>query len=444
MRHLSEWLVPPDHHPQPLPGFVRTPRPPAVTADDGWTIGEVIDRRAIRTLFQKVIHLDSGEVVGFEALSRGPVGTSLESPLALLAAARDAGRLGELDWLCRAQALVTAATARLGKDVSWLVNVEPAGLALECPQHLRPLLDAASRSLRVILEVVERDVEGHVTNLLHTADKARQDSWGVALDDVGAEEGSLALLPFLRPDLVKLDMSLVRDVPQRSAAAISSAVLANAERTGAVILAEGIETAEQERLARVFGATYAQGYRYGRPGPLPASLPSPVHPIPLRQRLAPLGDNTPFDVLSEALPVQQAAKSELLHISQHLEGQAGRGVDASVLLACFQDRRFFSAAKRARYEELSTSNALTVVLADDLDDFAGPRYHTAAIKPGSRLGQEWVVIVINPHYSAAFVARDCADPGPDGGRRFDYVYTHDRDAVVCAARAFLKELRPAP
>ena len=77
----------------------------------------------------------------------------------------------------------------------------------------------------------------------------------VALDDVGAEEGSLALLPFLRPDVVKLDMSLVRGVPRDAAATITAAVRAYAERTGAVILAEGIETQEQERLARVFGAT---------------------------------------------------------------------------------------------------------------------------------------------------------------------------------------------
>ena len=50
------------------------------------------------------------------------------------------------------------------------------------------------------------------------------------------------------------------------------------------------------------------------------------------------------------------------------------------------------------------------------------------------------MIVVNPHYAAAFVARDCGDSGPDGERRFDYVYTHSREAVILAARSFLQEL----
>lgn len=415
------------------------PGTPAVPREQ-WSVDAVIDDRAVRTVFQPVVHLGSGTVAGFEALSRGPVGSALESPMALLEAARNAGRLGELDWLCRVHAMEAAADAGLDSSLSWLINVEPAGLAIPCPPHLQPGLARARSELRVILEVVERDVEGYATELLHATDQARRDSWGVALDDVGAQEGSLALLPFLRPDVVKLDMSLVRGVPRKEAADITAAVRAYAERTGAVILAEGIETEQQERLARVFGATYGQGYRYGRPGPLPATVPAPKHVIPLRQRLLPLDGQSPFTALSARTRPDRAPKHSLLHISEHLEQKAAQDTHGSVLLASFQHRRFFSPAKRQRYLDLSQSTALTVVLAEDLATEEQPQFHTGPPRPGSGLAQEWVVIVVKPHYSAAFVARDCGDTGLDGERLFDYIYTHDRDTVIAAARSYLQEL----
>ena len=406
----------------------------------GWSIGTVIDRQLVRTLFQPVVHLATGSVSGFEALSRGPADSALESPLALLEAARAAGRLGELDWLCRSRAMRAAADAGLPETLSWLINVEPAGVVSACPPHLVDAVDRARHELRVILEVVERDMQGSVLELIRASDQARRDSWGVALDDVGAEDGSLALLPFLRPDLVKLDMSLVRGVPHDAAATITAAVRAYAERTGAVILAEGIETQEQERLARVFGATYGQGYFYGRPGPLPASIEAPTNPIPLGQYMVPIDGRTPFEVLAAKIEPQRAAKQQLLHISRNLEDQATQDSHASVLLAGFQERKFFSADKRNRYDRLARSNALTVVLARNLEPHYEPTYHIGPLPAGSRAAGEWVVIVVSPHFAAAFVARDCGDEGPDAERRFDFVYTHDRDAVIDAGRCFLQDL----
>jgi DICT domain-containing protein len=139
----------------------------------------------------------------------------------------------------------------------------------------------------------------------------------------------------------------------------------------------------------------------------------------------------------------RAAKAHLLHISEHLEQQSARGALSSVLLAAFQNRKYFSAAKQWRYQELSQSNALTVVVGKDLDVHSESRYQTLPLSSDSRLGREWVVIVINPYYAAAFVAQDCGDSGPDHERRFDYIYTHDRDAVIAAARCYLQELKPA-
>ena len=69
-------------------------------------VDRVINQRLVHTFFQPLVHLADSEVVGFEALSRGPEGTDLENPLALFEAAKEAGRLEELDWLCASSAFV--------------------------------------------------------------------------------------------------------------------------------------------------------------------------------------------------------------------------------------------------------------------------------------------------------------------------------------------------
>ena len=425
----------PAHSPAPAPGPVPanpSQRPPAHVGID-----HVINNRLVRTLFQPLVHLSSATVVGFEALSRGPEGTDLEAPTALLEAARGAGRLGELDWVCRANALQVALDSRLHPSLSWFINVEPAGLASPCPEDLEAVQAQARTALRVVLELSERDINGYVTHLLTAADQARQSTWGVSLDDVGTETMSLALLPLLHPDVVKLDMRLLARQSAKSTASITAAVRAYAERRGAVILAEGIETTEQAQLAVVFGATYGQGYLYGRPAPLPASVPVPREAIPLRQVSPPTSALTPFELVSAECGTQRARKEHLLHISEHLEQQGQHAVMASVLLSCFQRATFFTSARRAQYTGHAAVNAYTVAVGQGFPAHLTPRYRLAPLDAGNRLAQEWIVILLSPHYAAALVARDCGDTGPDRDRRFDFAYTHDRHLVILAAHSFL-------
>lgn len=363
--------------------------------------------------------------------------------MALLDAARRVGRLGELDWLCRVLAMEAASAAGLPPGLSWFINVEPAGVREQCPEHLLPALGHARSDLRVVLEIVERDLNGHVTHLLHAADQARRDVWGVALDDVGSQESSLALLPLLTPDVVKLDMSLVQDGPNPRAAAVTATVRAYAERTGAVVLAEGIETEDHERLARAYGATYGQGHLYGRPGELPTHLPAPREVVPLRQHVHPPDGSTPFEVASRSVTPQRATKDVLLHMSRHLEDRCGQLGDPFVLLASFEDVRFLSHRLRDRYRSLSTRSALTVVQVPGAVPEQSPTFQLTAPLPGSRTAGQWVVLVLSAGFAGAFVAKDCGDRGPDSRRRLDFVHTYDPGVVTAVARSFLQQLVPA-
>jgi EAL domain-containing protein (putative c-di-GMP-specific phosphodiesterase class I) len=256
------------------------PRPPALRP--AAVLGSILRRRAVRTLFQPIVHLASGGVAGFSATSRGPLGSRLESPEALLAAARDAGRLGELDWVLRVAALEAAGASRLHPSLSWCVNVEPAGLATECPPELRDAYGYWRNRLRGVLEVTGRD-DPDPALLLAAGAVAERDGWGLALDRVGRDEQSLAALPVLRPDVVKLDMSLVQREPDDVSAAVAAAVREYADQHGAVIIAEGIETLAHFARAAAYGADFGQGFLFGAPGPLPERVPAPRLAIPFRR-----------------------------------------------------------------------------------------------------------------------------------------------------------------
>ncbi|MDQ1726967.1 MAG: hypothetical protein QOK14_1012 [Frankiaceae bacterium] len=407
---------------------------------DELTIDALIDRRLVRAVYQPLVHLATRETVGYEALARGPVGTPFENPMTMLDAARAAGRLPELDWACRAAAVRGALIGGLRPPFTLFINAEPDTIGTPCPDELAPLLATAESELRVVTEFTERALARDPSGLLSAVNEARHVGWGVALDDVGAEPASLALLPFLHPDVIKLDLRLVQARTDGEIAAIANAVRAHAERTGAVVLAEGIETEEQAQTAVVLGATYGQGWLFGRPGPLPVLSVVPADPFPLLPAEPDHGRATPFEVVAAARSTQRIAKRLLIPMSHHLEDQAQVGGEPAVVLGCFQHVRYYTEGTRARFEKLAGATALAAVLGRGLDLGPDSAVRSANLSPFDPLADEWNVIVVGPFFAAALVARDLGDEGPDNERRFDFVITHDRALVLAAARAALQRI----
>ncbi len=407
---------------------------------DELTIEAVIDRRLVRAVYQPLVHLATRETVGYEALARGPVGTPFENPMTMLDQARAAGRLPELDWACRAAAVRGALIGGLRPPFTLFINAEPDTIGTPCPDELAPLLATAESELRVVTEFTERALARNPSGLLAAAGGARRVGWGVALDDVGAEPASLALLPFLHPDVIKLDLRLVQARTDGEIAAIANAVRAHAERTGAVILAEGIETEEQAQTAVVLGAAYGQGWLFGRPGPLPVLSVVPAQPFPLLAVEQDHGRATPFEVVVAARTTERIAKRLLIPMSHHLEDQARAGGEPAVVLACFQHERFYTAGTRQRFDRLAGATALAAALGEGLDLGPDSAVRSVDLSPFDALVDEWNVIVVGPFFAAALVARDLGDGGPDSERRFDFVITHDRALVLAAARAALHRI----
>jgi EAL domain-containing protein (putative c-di-GMP-specific phosphodiesterase class I) len=210
----------------------------------------LLDDRAVDVAFQPIVRIETGEIVSFEALARGPEGTVLASPAALFAEANRLGRTAELDWVCQAAALRTFLSAQLPDSIALFNNMEPSAVGAPCPADLVAVFaDADYRQRHVVRELTERSIVDNPAALLHAVEHARQQSVGIALDDVGVNPASLAMMPLIRPDVIRLDLSLIQQQTTPAVARVANAVLAEAERTGAAILAEGIESEQPGRLA---------------------------------------------------------------------------------------------------------------------------------------------------------------------------------------------------
>src|SRR6201994_1710907 len=96
----------------------------------------VLHDRLLRTVFQPIVRVESGAVVGYEGLIRGPAGSILESPDALIKEAYRQNRQVEFDWIARAAASRAALAARLAPDDLLFLNIEPVALASNCPPGL--------------------------------------------------------------------------------------------------------------------------------------------------------------------------------------------------------------------------------------------------------------------------------------------------------------------
>ncbi len=403
----------------------------------------VLGDRSIHSLFQPVVEIDSGAVVAYEALARGPKGP-LGSPVALFAAAREHGLLVELDAACREAAFAGAIRQGVIPPLSLFVNVEPEVLETAAEQVLPHVAAGAPGDLRVVLEITERSLLARPAELLRSVERVRDLGWGVALDDVGAEPASLALMPLLRPDIVKLDLSLVQRRPDPAVAEVMGAVNAYAGETGALVLAEGIETAQHLAAARALGATHGQGWLFGRPArQLLVERPAASLVLPASRPAGGMVPASPFACLRPGVSLRRGPARLLAEISKHLEREAMRLGPACVVVSTFQDESRLTEPTRRRYESLAGTAGLVCVLGRGVDPEPVRGVRGAGLGADDPLQGEWDVVVLSPHFAAALLARDRGRVASDPERSYDYAVTFDRQTVVRAAHGLLRHLSAA-
>jgi DICT domain-containing protein len=151
-------------------------------------------------------------------------------------------------------------------------------------------------------------------------------------------------------------------------------------------------------------------------------------------------NGTPFDIVAGSRPPARTTKRGLLTTTRYLEAKATDTADPPVLLACFQDARWFGPHTAHRYSLLAKDAPFVAAFGTGFDAAPAPGVRGAALDPGDRLAMEWNVVVVGPYFSAALVARDLGDGGADRYRRFEYALTYERSIVIEAARSLLWRL----
>lgn len=214
---------------------------------------------ALRMVFQPICELETEEVSAFEALARFNADPSWP-PDRWFDEATAVGRGTELELLAVASALRQMAALPSGVFMS--VNVSPA-TAMD--RRLADLLLPVAAS--VCLELTEHTRVTDHERLLAAVRSLRKAGLRFAVDDAGAGYAGLRQMLLLRPDIIKLDLELIRGIDTDPARrALSTAMVSFARDIGAEIVAEGIETAAELDVLRSVGIRWGQGYHLGRPG----------------------------------------------------------------------------------------------------------------------------------------------------------------------------------
>jgi diguanylate cyclase (GGDEF)-like protein len=231
-------------------------------------IRDVIRSRKLTPVFQPIVDLRDGSVLGFEGLVRPTPGSVFSNPGQLFSAAASAGRIVELDLAC----FEVVAAGSVDIDVNQVVTINLSPQTLEVEDFSAAwLLEILARHRvstgRVIVELTEREAINDLERLRRNVTALQHAGVRLAADDVGAGNAGLRLLSQLRFDIVKIDLSLVQDGAQHdSSRNVVRSLMDLATRQGAVAIAEGLETPEQLRSLRELGVTVGQGYLLGRPG----------------------------------------------------------------------------------------------------------------------------------------------------------------------------------
>ncbi|GAB4048659.1 sensor domain-containing phosphodiesterase [Catellatospora paridis] len=403
----------------------------------------LLSGRAIYPVFQPIVALAGRNVVGYEALARGPAGSAFEFPAALFSHAQRAGRVGELDWAARAAAFHHALAAVLPYEVPLFVNTEPSTLRTACPPDLISTVDVAVEKLQIVFEITERSLGDDPAALLMLMARVRARSARIALDDVGVNPASLALMSLLHPDVIKLDGGLVRRPMTEPSELVVKAVQAESARTGAVVLAEGIETEGHLQAALSLGATLGQGWLFGHPGPLPARHERPGAELP-RNTWLDTAARTPFEVASRHHAASPATEDLLNALSTRMEAMAARAPESMVMLATFMHVKYLTETISARFAARAADGALTAVFARDMPPRPAAGVQGVALGDDDPLTGEWTVIIVDSYFAGGLFARRIQTPDHPPGCEFEMILSYDRALVTEAAQSLMKRLTPGP
>ena len=399
----------------------------------------VMDHRLLRTLFQPIVSVESRAVVGYEALIRGPAGSILETADDLIKQAYRQSRVVEFDWLARASASRAALACNLAPEDLLFLNIEPLALASDWHRDLLPGIEEAFSRFRVVLEITERSLDHDPRTLFEGIDRQRPTVAGLALDDVGADVRAMSMLPVIRPDVIKLDLKVTQNIPSRKAMRVLHFAYEEAERTGASILAEGVETEEQHEVVHALGVPLAQGWLYGKPtSDPPAAAEHDVH-LPFWEEWGPAEVLSPFEALGNGKPISCAPRNLLCSLADEVLRHGLHLLPPALLVMLVPDPDMLTEHHLHILGHMARRQVITGVVGAGMPPEPAPGVRGSR-KHDPALDGEYAVIAISPCTAVAILARQSRSSQSE----FYFGIIHDRPRVTTAARCLLRELGPQP
>jgi diguanylate cyclase (GGDEF)-like protein len=238
---------------------------------------EILELRQLNALFQPIIQMQTGHIVGYEGLIRGPSDSSLHSPMNLFKVARANNLSVEVEHMCRRVVLERFAELKLPGKL--FLNVSPEMLLLPQARHgetLGYIQQVGINPERVIIELTENQPTYDYELLREAVMHYRRMGFQIAIDDLGEGFSSLRLWSELRPEYVKIDMHFVQGINQDPVKLqFVRSIQQIAEQSGTTVIAEGIETQAELLLIRDLGIACGQGYHVARPHANPATELAP-------------------------------------------------------------------------------------------------------------------------------------------------------------------------
>lgn len=231
----------------------------------------IIEEGRIHPVFQPIVSLRDGQILGYEALSRIDGKTKIQDMEEFFQLGVHYGKTWEIEKLCRKKILQTYAqfpeTQKTGK---LFINVNPLVMQDEKFKQnytKKQLEKRGIASEKIVIEVTERNTIDNLQEFQDTMNHYQQEGYEIAIDDVGSCYSGLNVIVNTKPRYIKIDMALVRGIdkdPMRQA--LLKGLVEMANHTSFELIAEGIETEDELELLMKLGIDYGQGYLLERPG----------------------------------------------------------------------------------------------------------------------------------------------------------------------------------
>ena len=239
-----------------------------------YALSEIVAKKNIQLLAQPIMDVETNKIHACEMLTRGPKGTALESPLRLFSIARQTKFLYDLEMIVLEKAYEQIQLTEWKHNI--FINFTP--VTIGNPRFIKDIRKVIKKykgipPQKITIEVTERDSFEGLEYFSANLKVLRMIGFRIAVDDTGAGYASLNSISEIMPDIIKIDRSVIQNIDKNSVKeSMLKGLLLIAKEVGSVVVAEGIESAEEASVLSKNKVDLAQGYFYARPTSLSDNL----------------------------------------------------------------------------------------------------------------------------------------------------------------------------